>query len=80
MAKIIYLGFNQRPPDDQDWVLVERQRSGTIHDQTCIMVGSDAVILNQGSFATLSDALAYAQTHADKHSMASIYAKGVPHA
>ena len=78
MAKIVYLGANQRPPDEQDWILVERASSGAIHIQTCIIVEKAGVLVNHGSFSTLSDALEFAQRHADEHSMATIYAKGIP--
>jgi hypothetical protein len=79
-ANITYLGPNQRPPVGHDWILVERDRSGVIHNQTCTMVGMAAVIVNKESFVTLSDAFVSARRHADERGMNTIYAKGVPNA
>jgi hypothetical protein len=80
MAEITHLEAHQTPPEDQDWILVERTPSGHYVTQSVSGAEKAVGVLLQGPFATYQDALGATQARATKTGIGDIYAKGVPSA
>jgi hypothetical protein len=76
MAEILYIDWNFKLPDDQDYVLVEGTGSGVY----LLVTARGEAILRQGEYAGLGDAMESAQNRAAEHNIETIYVKGVSRA
>jgi hypothetical protein len=82
MAAIKHLGTGQEPPPDQDWILVERQDSGTclVHVGMAPTSGGPLPIRHDGPFRHLSDALEVAHRSAARLGLKTVFVKGLTEA
>jgi hypothetical protein len=79
MAEIAHLNSGNLPPADRDWIMVERQASGTCLVHICFVTTGEPP-RHEGPFRYLSDALDLAQRSAMKMGHDTIFVTGVTNA
>lgn len=74
MSQIHYLGPDQNPPDDQDWLMVENFPTGYVVKEAAASIA----VITKALYSSFDTALAQATEYAERCDIKFVYAKGVP--
>ena len=73
MSQLQYLGPDQDPPSDQDWLMVENMPTGYVLKEAAASIA----VVTKALYSSFDSALAAATEYANRCDIDRVYAKGV---
>ena len=73
MSQLHYLGPDQDPPEDQDWLMVENMPTGYVVKEAAASIA----VVTRALYSSFDTALAAATAYAKRCEIDMVYAKGI---